>query len=76
MTTDAVMHGLGIASLIAIFCLAGAGAVATIAHMLVTHWAKITAAYRGAWIAGHIHHPVPAPSNDFVPESTNARRAA
>ncbi|MGO1304564.1 MAG: hypothetical protein ACTMKV_07240 [Sphingomonas parapaucimobilis] len=75
MTTDAVMHGLGIASLV-IFCLAGAGAVATIAHMLVTHWPKITAAYRGAWIAGQIHQPVPAPSNDFVPESRNARRAA
>lgn len=75
MTTDAFMHGLGIASLI-VFGLAGASAVATIAHMLVTHWAKITAAYRGAWFAGHIHHPVPAPSNDLVPESTNARRAA
>lgn len=75
MTTDAVMHGLGIASLI-VFCLAGASAVATIADMLVTHWAKITAAYRGAWVAGHIHHPAPAPSNNFLPESTNARRAA
>ncbi|WP_347092930.1 hypothetical protein [Sphingomonas parapaucimobilis] len=75
MTTDAVMHGLGIASL-TIFCLAGAGAVSTIAHMLVTHWHKINAAYRGAWVTGHIHHPVPAPSNDFVPGSTNARRAA
>lgn len=76
MTTDAVMHGLGVASLTAIFCLAGAGAVATIAHMLVNNWWKITAAYRGAWFAGHINHPVPAPSNDLVPESTNARRAA
>jgi len=76
MTTDAVMHGLGIASQTAIFCLAGAGAVAAIAHMLVTHWPKINAAYRGAWFAGHIHHPVPAPSNDFLPESTNARKAA
>lgn len=62
MITDAVMHGLGIASQIAIFCLAGAGAVAAIAHMLVTHWAKIIAAYRGAWVAGHIHHPVPTPT--------------
>lgn len=76
MTTDQFMHALGIASEITVFGLAGAGAVATIAHMLVENCWKITAAYRGAWFAGHIHHPVPAPSNDVVPESTNARRAA
>ncbi|WP_336867733.1 hypothetical protein [Sphingomonas sanguinis] len=76
MTTDQFMHALGIACQITVFGLAGAGAVATIAHMLSEHWAKITAAYRGAWFAGAIRHPVPAPSNDFLPESTNARRAA
>lgn len=76
MSTDQFMHGLGIASQITVFGLAGAGAVGTIAHMLSQHWAKITAAYRGAWFAGAIRHPVPAPSNDLLPESTNSRRAA
>lgn len=76
MTTALFMHALGIACQITVFGLAGAGAVATIAHMLSKHWGKITAAYRGAWFAGAIRHPVPAASNDLLPESTNARRAA
>lgn len=76
MITDQFMHALGIASQITVFGLAGAGAVATIAHMLVDNWWKITAAYRGAWFAAQHHRPPAVPSNDLVPESTTTRRAA
>ena len=75
MILDTFMHGLGIASL---FIFAGAGALAagTIARSLGRNWTKITAAYRGAWFVALDQRPPLHPSNDFLPESTNARRAA
>ncbi len=75
MTLDTFMHGLAIASL---FIFAGAGVVAagTITVSLRRNWTKITAAYRGEWFAGLDQRPPLRASNDFLPESTNARGAA
>ena len=80
MTQSLFMHGLGYASLIAIFCLAGVTAVATIARSVLGNTAKISAALRGQWHA--VHHqappvrPRPRVVAVIIPESTKMRDAA
>ncbi|MDR6144979.1 hypothetical protein QE363_000772 [Sphingomonas sp. SORGH_AS870] len=69
MTIADILHGC-------VFTGAGALAVTTIACALGRNWTKITAAYRGQWFVA-AHQPAPhRPSNDLLPETTNARRAA
>lgn len=80
MTQTLFMHGLGYASQIAIFCLAGAAAVATIARSLLGNAAKISAAMRGQWHVTHHQAPPVRPRPRavavIISESTKMRDAA